>query len=173
MASPSITHKTDVGGVILGVRDVEGVRAAYATIEARLTALGRRAEMSGVLLQAQVEGGVELFVGSTLDPAFGPLIGFGIGGVNVELWRDIVFRVAPLTEADAYAMLSQIRATALLDGFRGGPVVDRAAIAAILVRVSRLVGDLPELRELDINPLVVGPRGVIVVDARIAVAPVV
>lgn len=172
LASPSITHKTDVGGVILGVRDVEGVRAAYATIEARLTALGRRAEMSGVLIQAQVEGGVELFVGSTLDPAFGPLIGFGIGGVNVELWRDIVFRVAPLTEADAYAMLSQIRATALLDGFRGGPVVDRAAIAAILVRVSRLVGDLPELRELDINPLVVGPRGVIVVDARIAVAPV-
>ena len=118
LASPTITHKTDVGGVALGLADEAAVRAAFVDLEARMTALGRRAEMTGVTLQPMVARGVELFVGATRTPGFGPLIAFGIGGTAVELWKDVVFRVHPLTDDDAAAMLDQIRGKALLDGFR-------------------------------------------------------
>ncbi len=172
LASPTITHKTDVGGVALGLADEAAVRAAFVALEARMTALGRRAEMTGVTLQPMVARGVELFVGATRTPGFGPLIAFGIGGTAVELWKDVVFRVHPLTDDDAAAMLEQIRGKALLDGFRGGPVADRAAVVDVLLRVDRLIGDLAEVAELDVNPLVAhGPgTGALALDVRIRVA---
>lgn len=168
LVSEKISHKSDVGGVILGV---EGTAAAsaFCTIAARLEALGLRDQMEGVTIQEMVPSGVELLVGATLDPAYGPMIGFGIGGVNVELWKDIVFRLAPLRDVDAEDMLKGIRAHALLNGFRGAPAVDRAAVLDTLLRVSQLVQDLPEILELDINPLVASPTGVVAVDARIKV----
>jgi len=172
LASESVVHKTDVGGVELGLEDEAAVRAAFAGIEGRLDDAGKGTEMSGVLVQEMVSSGVETFIGVTQDPKFGPLIGFGIGGVNVELWRDVVFRVHPITDVDARQMIEEVRGIKLLDGFRGAPPADRDALVDTLQRVSRMVADLHEIRELDINPYVVGPpgEGGIAVDARIRVA---
>jgi acetyl coenzyme A synthetase (ADP forming)-like protein len=175
LASKTLTHKTDVGGVALGVKDAPGVRAAFAAMRGALEAKGLGDAMQGVVVQPMVPPGVELFVGVTRTPDFGPLVGFGIGGVQVELWKDVVFRVHPLTDLDAADMLAQIRAVKLLDGFRGGPVADRAAVMDALLRVDRMVGDLPTVAELDLNPLVARAPGcgVVAVDARIRVRPAV
>jgi len=170
LASETITHKSDVGGVVLGLGSAAEVRAAFATVADRLTALGRRGEMDGVLLQPMIAPGVETFIGATRDPEFGHLLAFGIGGVNVELWKDVVFRVAPIRDVDAQAMIDGIRGRALLDGFRGAPPVDKAALVDALLRISQLVHDFPALVEIDLNPLVAHPRGAIAVDARIRVA---
>lgn len=172
LASATITHKTDVGGVILDVADAAGVRQACADIRARLAAIGRASELDGVTVQPMVPRGVELFVGATRTPGFGPLIGFGIGGVAVELWKDVGFRVHPLTDADARELVDGVRAQALLDGFRGGPTADRPALLDAILRVDRLMGDLAGVLELDLNPIVTrGPgQGVIAIDARIRVA---
>ena len=171
LASPTITHKTEVGGVVLDVADDDGVRRAYEAIRRRLDELGRAGEMTGVIVQAMVPRGVETFVGATRTSGFGPLLGFGSGGVNVELWKDVVFRVHPLTDLDAREMLDQIRGRALLDGFRGGPVADRDALVDVLLRLDRLVADLPEIAELDVNPLVARApgHGAVAVDARIRI----
>ena len=171
LASETLTHKSDVGGVVLAVADEAGVRAAFAGIQARLRAAVRANEMAGVVVQAMAPRGVETFIGMTQAANYGPLIAFGLGGVAVEVWKDVVFRVHPLTDVDAREMLDQIRGRALLDGFRGGPVADREALVDVLLRVSRLVGDLPEIRELDLNPLVACAPGlgVLAVDARIRV----
>jgi acyl-CoA synthetase (NDP forming) len=171
LASPTITHKTEVGGVVLGLASAAAVREAFSAIRGRLAAIGREGEMEGVVVQEMASRGVETFVGMTQDPSFGPLIGFGIGGVNVEIWRDIVFRVHPLTDVDAREMTEQIRAVKLLEGFRNQPPADRDAIVDTLLRVSRMVGDLPQIREMDVNPLLVREpgRGVVAVDARIRV----
>jgi acetyltransferase len=126
--------------------------------------------MRGVLMQQMVSGGVETFVGATRDPEFGHLLGFGIGGVQVELWKDVVFRVTPLRDVDAHAMIEQIRARPLLDGFRGSQPVDKRALVDVLLRISQLISDVPELLELDLNPLIALPTGAIAVDARIRLA---
>jgi acetyl coenzyme A synthetase (ADP forming)-like protein len=171
LLSDTITHKTDVGGVVLDVVGGEAAAQAYRTIEDRLRERGRHGEMTGVLVQEMVPRGVETFVGVTQDPKFGPLLGFGTGGVNVEVWRDVVFRVHPITDGDARDMVAQIRGAKLLDGFRGAPPADREALADALLCVSRMVGDLPEILEMDVNPLLALPpgEGVVAVDARIRV----
>ena len=170
--SPTITHKSDVGGVVLGLQTREAVADAVEAIRERLRALGREAEMAGVQVQAMAPRGVETFVGVAHDPAYGPLIAFGSGGVDVEVWRDVVFRVHPITDQDAREMLELIRGARLLDGHRGAPPADRAALLETLLRVDRMVADLPRLRELDLNPLVARPagQGVVAVDARVALA---
>ena len=171
LASDTITHKSDVGGVVANLEDADAVRRAFDAVCSGLAAIGRESEMAGVLVQPLVEG-VELFVGSSNDPAFGPLIAFGVGGINVELWRDVVFRVHPITPADARDMLEEIRGAKLLDGFRGSPPADRQAVVDVLLRLNQMVGDLPEILEIDINPLMALPpgRGAIAVDARIRIA---
>ena len=155
IASESVVHKSDVGGVKLGLEGERAVRAAYAEIASRR-----------VLVQRMAPRGVELFVGMTRDPSFGPLVAFGIGGTSVELWGDVVFRLAPLRSTDAAEMLSAIHAKKLLEGFRGAPAVDRAAIEDVLLRVSKLAVDVPEIAELDLNPVVALPDGALAVDAR-------
>lgn len=171
LASRSITHKSDVGGVILGLRDGALVRAAFEQIQNRLSALDRLSEMDGVVVQPMLQGGLETFLGMAQDPSYGPLLGFGIGGVNVEVWKDVVFRVHPLADNDAQDMLEQIRGRKLLEGYRGAPPADQAALVDVLLRVSRMVGDLPEIQELDINPLLALPpgQGAIALDARVRV----
>lgn len=171
LVSPTITHKTDVGGVVLGVESPAATAEAFRAIHGRLAERGQANEMAGVLVQEMLPRGVETFVGVTQDPSFGPLIGFGLGGVNVEIMRDVVFRVHPITDIDAHDMIDQVRGVKLLDGYRGTPPADREALIDAILRVSRMVGDLPELLEMDINPLLaMAPgQGVVVVDARIRV----
>jgi acetyl coenzyme A synthetase (ADP forming)-like protein len=171
LASRHIVHKTDVGGVVLNLSSPEEVRGAFEAMQQNLAARGLLDEMEGAVVQEMVTGGVETYVGVTQAPGFGALVGFGIGGVNVELWRDVAFRVHPLTDVDAREMLEQIRGKPLLDGFRGAPGVDKTAVVDAIVRVDRMVRDNPEIQEMDLNPLLaLAPGGgVVVIDARVRV----
>ena len=171
LVSPTITHKSDVGGVVLDLADEAGVRSAFRGIEQRLAALGRQAEMAGVLVQPMMREGIETIVGMTRDPSFGPLLMFGMGGVQVEILKDVVFRVHPLTDHDARAMVNGVRGAKLLSGYRGAPPGDVAALEEAMLRVSQLAGDHPEIVEMDLNPLkVLEPgKGCVVLDARVAV----
>jgi acetyl coenzyme A synthetase (ADP forming)-like protein len=171
LASPTITHKSDLGGVVLDVRDEPAAREAYQGIARRLAEKGVREQMSGVTVQAMVKEGVETIVGVTLDRAFGPLLMFGLGGVNVELLKDVAFRVQPLTDRDAREMVRSVRGFPLLEGYRGAPACDVAAIEETLLRLSQMLGEQEGIAEMDMNPLkVLAPgKGCIVVDARVAV----
>jgi len=171
LVSSVIQHKTEVGGVRLGLTSSEEVRDAFEAIERSLEEHGLTHEMEGAVVQEMVTAGVETYVGVTHAPGFGALLGFGIGGVNVELWRDVAFRVHPLTDIDAGEMLEQIRGRPLLDGFRGAPPADRQALVDAILRVDRMVAENPEIREMDINPLTALPpgQGVIAIDVRIRV----
>jgi acyl-CoA synthetase (NDP forming) len=171
LASATLTHKSDVGGVVLGLETEEQVRRAFADIGRRLDQQGLRAQMDGVTVQPMVNDGVEAIVGMTQDPSFGPVLMFGLGGVYVELLRDVTFNVAPVTDKDVRQMVRSVRGSKLLEGWRGAPAADRDALEQAILRLSQLVGEVPELAELDLNPLKVLPagRGCMVVDARIAV----
>jgi acetyltransferase len=170
----TISHKTDVGGVILNLASADDVKKAYAQIEQNLDKLSRRAEMQGVTVQKMLSSGVELIVGVTEDRFFGPLIMFGLGGIYTELFKDVDFRIHPLTNCDAREMLASFKAHKILDGWRGAPPSDTAAIGDLLLRVSAMIDDIPEIQELDLNPLIALPKGqgCVVADARISIAPV-
>jgi acyl-CoA synthetase (NDP forming) len=171
LVSPTITHKSDVGGVVLDVRDAAEVRWAFEEIARRVTSLGEGAQMSGVMVQSMIRTGMEAVVGMTRDPVFGPLLMFGLGGVHLELLRDVMFRVHPLTDRDASDMVSGIKGAALLRGYRGAAPGDVAALEEMILRVSALAGDCPEIVEMDLNPVSVGEPGggCVVLDARVAV----
>jgi acyl-CoA synthetase (NDP forming) len=171
LLSPTITHKSDVGGVVLDVREERELYQAVAGIESRLDGLGKRGEMAGVSIQPMVREGVETIIGMTRDPSFGPLLMFGMGGIHVELLQDVVFRVHPLTDRDAREMVQSVRGAKLLSGYRGAPPGDVAKLEEVLLRISQLGGDHPEIVEMDLNPLKVLPpgRGCVVLDARVAV----
>ncbi len=159
---PGLVHKTDAGGVALDLRDVDAVAAAAGDMRARLSPIG-------FVVQRQLARGVEAIVGVTSDPSLGPLLVAGIGGTAVELYKDVAFRVTPVTNLEARAMLDELRGRALLDGFRGAPAADRDALVDVLLRVGALVELLPELVELDLNPVIVAPPGggAIAVDGRL------
>jgi len=169
--SSTIVHKTDVGGVILDVKSADEVEKAFDNIRARLKEMGRDHEMQGVTVQRMVQGGVEAIVGVTQDPSFGPLIMFGIGGVYAELLNDVAVRFHPLTNLDARELIGSVRMAKLFEGFRGSPPCDTQALEDLLLRLSALVEDIPQISELDFNPVKVMPRGegYWVVDSRIAV----
>lgn len=164
------SHKSDVGGVVLGLRDEAAVHAAVSALQERLAGLAAEAPLR-FLVQAQLSGGQELIVGASRAAGVGHLLMFGLGGIHVEVLGDVVFELAPVGPAQAAAMLGSIRAAALLEGVRGRPALDRAAVAEVIERVSCLVQDLPEIDELDLNPLLVWPEGARAVDARIRLAP--
>lgn len=173
LASTTIVHKSDVGGVALGLRDETAVRKAFAGIEARGAALGRRDEMHGVIVQPMAGTDVDVIVGMVLDQDFGPLLAYGSGGVATELLEDVAFRLAPLTDVEATGLVGATRGAALLRGFRGAPIADEPALVELLLRVSRMAVELPELAELDLNPVRVFARGqgAVALDARARVAP--
>jgi acetate---CoA ligase (ADP-forming) len=164
---PSILHKTDVGGIALGLAGEDAVRGAYRDMQARLGDA-----MSGVIVQRIVAGGVEMLVGATSDPTFGPVIACGTGGTLVELFSDVVLRLHPLTDTDATEMINELRGAPLLRGYRGAPVADEHALRDVLLRVSALIDACPEILELDINPLKVLATGACAIDARIRVGHV-
>ena len=174
IASPDILHKTDVGGVKVGLENAEAVRDAFELMVYRAQRYVPEAHIWGCLVQEMAPaGGIEVLVGMNRDPQFGPLVTFGLGGIYVETLKDVTFRLAPFSRQDAEAMLSEIRAHALLDGVRGQPAVDKAALVDVLLRVGQLVQDFPEIVELDINPLMVYPRGqgAIAIDMRLVLNP--
>ncbi|MEV0591445.1 bifunctional acetate--CoA ligase family protein/GNAT family N-acetyltransferase [Nonomuraea cavernae] len=159
-------HKSDVGGVRLDLRSVEEVRQAYADMYARIGP-----EMTGGIVQPMLPKGVEIIVGGVNYPSFGPLVMVGMGGVTAELLADQSFRVPPLSRATAVEMIDELRCAPLLHGYRGTQPVDVEALAEQLIRIGRLLEDLPEVTELDLNPVIVTPAGATTVDARIRVAP--
>ncbi len=169
VVSESVTHKTDVGGVILDRRDRKEVKQGFERIVAKAWEADLAESVQGVLVQRFVQEGIEAVVGVTQDPIFGPLIMFGLGGAYVELIRDVAFRLHPLTEHDIDEMIHSVRAAQLLAGYRGQPAGDEVALKDLIARVSQMVGDIPELLEMDLNPVkILAPgRGCIAVDARI------
>jgi acetyltransferase len=172
VASPDILHKTDVGGVKVGLEGAEDVRDAFELITYRAQRYLPEAQLWGCLVQDMVApGGLEVLVGMNRDPQFGPLVTFGLGGIYVEAMKDVTSRIAPFSPREAEEMLGEIRAHALLDGVRGQPEADKAAVVDTLLRVGQLVQDFPEIVELDINPLVVYPQGqgAIAIDMRLVV----
>ena len=166
VVSDAISHKSDVGGVRLNLDGDDEVSEAFEAIARATNGRG-----DGVLVQAMVDGGVDTLVGVTRDPTYGPLVAFGLGGVDVELLGDVVFRLAPLTDRDARTMVRSIRAARRFDAWRGSPPSDVAAIEDALLRIGRLADEVREIAEMDLNPLRVGARGegAVVLDARIAV----
>jgi acetyltransferase len=169
--SPDISHKSDVGGVALGLRDGAAVREAAAAMLARVAAARPRARVDGVLVQTMVTVGKEMLVGCVRDAQFGALVMVGFGGVYVEVLGDTAARIAPLSVTDAAVMLEELRMAPVLGGIRGEPAVDRAALAAAVAGLSRLGADLPELAEVEINPLMAGPDGAVAIDARARLDP--
>ncbi len=166
--SPDVTHKTDVGGVVLNVPDQAGVRAAFRQLAAVETAGGFRA--GGALVCGMAAAGVEVIIGVTRDLQFGHAVMFGMGGTMVEVLQDISFRIVPFSELDAAEMIGEVRGARILHGVRGAKPADVAALKKLLVQVSELVTQNPEIEELDLNPIFVSPRGVQIADARIVLA---
>ena len=167
--SPDIVHKTDVGGVALDLRTEDDVRAAHDAMLARVRTRQPDARIDGVLVERFVRGGRETIIGVSQDPSFGPVIMFGLGGIYVEALKDVAFRVQPVSDVDAHEMVREIRGIRLLEGMRGEAPADIAAIEETIQRVSQLVGEHPEIIEMDINPFVVLEEGGVVVDARIRI----
>jgi len=169
ISSPDILHKSDIGGVKVGLADEAAVRAAFDEILQAARAHRPGADLRGVLVQEMISGGKEIILGMNRDPQFGPLIMFGLGGIYVEALHDVAFRLAPLAEAEARGMIEEVRSAVLLKGVRGEAPSDVDAVVAGLCRLSQLVCDFPQIAELDINPLVVFEpgRGAVAVDARL------
>ena len=167
VVSPQVVHKTDVGGVVLGVSDAEQVRNAYSRVVENTLRKLPSAEIVGVLVEEQAREGVEVIVGAFKDEQFGQTVMFGLGGVFVEVLDDVSFRVAPVSEEDAEEMVREIRGYRILKGYRGRPPADLEAIKSIIVNVSRMVMELQEIREVDLNPIYVYERGAVAVDVRV------
>jgi acyl-CoA synthetase (NDP forming) len=169
IVSPDILHKTEAGGVIVGVKSADEARTAYDKIIANAKAYRANAQITGVQVQQMLAGGQEVIIGAVTDGSFGKLVAFGLGGVLVEVLKDITFRLAPATRDDALSMLDGIQAAEMLKGVRGGDPVDRDALADMIVSVSQLVNDYPEISELDLNPVFATKNGAIAADVRIVV----
>ncbi len=167
IVSPDILHKTEAGGVRVGVADADAMRAAFEAVTAAARAYDQSARIDGVLVQQMCSGGHELIVGATTDATFGKLVVFGMGGVLVEVSRDVTFRLAPLGEDEAGSMLDDIAAAVVLRGVRGQPGVDRPALVSLLAGLSRLVTDFPEIAEVDLNPVLADEHGAVAVDVRV------
>ncbi|MFJ2256734.1 acetate--CoA ligase family protein [Streptomyces sp. NPDC087844] len=170
IVSPDILHKTDAGGVIVGVEGAADVRAAFHKIIENARAYDAKAHIEGVQVQELLPQGQEVIVGAVTDPTFGKVVAFGLGGVLVEVLKDVTFRLAPVDPDEALSMLDSIRAAEILRGVRGAPAVDRWAIAEQIRRVSELVSDFPDIAEVDLNPVIATPEGAVAADIRVILA---
>ena len=165
--SPQVLHKSDVGGVILNLKDEEGVREAYRRIHENVKAEVPGAVIEGILVQEMAPSSTEVIVGAIKDPTFGPTIMFGLGGIFVEILRDVSFRLVPIERVDAEEMIGEIKAYKILEGARGMPKADKEALIEILLKTSEMLMDIPEIKELDLNPIMVYEKGAKIVDARV------
>lgn len=167
IVSPNIIHKSDIGGVKLNLKTSNEIKEAYRTIMSEVKKHEPNAKISGILVQEMAPSSTEVIVGSIKDNQFGPSVMFGLGGIFVEILEDVVFRIAPVTKQEAELMITEIKAYPVLKGYRNQPPLDTSAIADTIVSTSRLVTDYQEIKELDLNPVMVYERGVKTVDARI------
>ncbi len=167
IVSPDVIHKFDVGGVILNLKSAKDVQDAYDKILTNVKKHKPDARIVGVFVQEMAPPSTEVIVGATKDPQFGPALMFGLGGIFVEVLKDVTFRIAPITDLDAREMITEVKAYPILRGYRGQPPADVDAIVQILLNTSRLVMDHPEIKELDLNPIMVYEKGAKTVDARI------
>src|SRR4051794_18039560 len=167
IVSPDILHKTEAGGVIVGVKSADDAASAYDTIMANAKKYKKDAKIVGVQVQQMIKGGQEVIVGAMTDDSFGKLVAFGMGGVLVEVLKDVTFRLAPATREDAASMLDGIQAAEILKGVRGAKPVSREALQDTITRVSQLVSDFPEISEMDLNPVFASDEGAIAADVRI------
>lgn len=167
IVSPDVVHKSDVGGVVLNLRSSEEVEKAYQQIIGNVKKHKPNAQITGILVQEMAPSSTEIIVGVIKDPQFGHAIMFGLGGIFVELLKDVAFRLLPLTKEEAEEMITEIKAYPVLKGYRKTPPADIPAIIEILLNTSRLVTEHPEIQELDLNPIMVYTKGAKTVDARI------
>ena len=167
IVSPNIIHKSDVGGVIVGLKTANEVKKAYRQILDNVKKHNAKAKIIGVLVQEMAPSSTEVIVGATKDPQFGPALMFGLGGIFVEVLKDVTFRIAPISKEEAHEMIKEVKAYPLLKGYRNLPPADTDAIANILVNTSKLVIEHQEIKELDLNPIMVYRKGAKTVDARI------
>jgi acyl-CoA synthetase (NDP forming) len=159
-------HKSDVGGVVVGLTDEDAVRGAFVEMHERLGDA-----MGGAIVQETAARGVETIVGVTQDPSFGPLVLYGSGGVTAELLADRTLRLVPMTDIDAAEVVRSLRSSPLLFGYRGMPPVDVTALEDLLLRVSLLADEIPEVEEMDCNPVIVSESGAVAVDVKVRLAP--
>ncbi len=165
--SPDVLHKVDVGGVVLDINNKEETREAFNQIIKTVKAHKPNARINGILVQEMAPSSTEVIIGSIKDPQFGPTIMFGLGGTFVEVMKDVSFRIAPISKEDAQEMITEIKAYPILKGYRGQSPRDIDAIIEILLNTSRLVMDNQDIKELDLNPVMVYSKGAKTVDARI------
>lgn len=167
IVSQDIIHKSDMGGVMVGLNNKNDIQRAYKQILQNVMKHDPKAKIAGILVQEMAPASTEVIVGAIKDPQFGPVLMFGLGGVFVEILKDVAFRVAPITEEDALEMISEVKTYPLLKGYRNTPPADTEAISDVLLKTSRLVMDHQEIKELDLNPVMVYKNGAKTVDARI------
>jgi acetyl-CoA synthetase (ADP-forming) len=167
IVSPQVLHKSDAGGILLNIKDADGIQEGFNKIIQNVKTHIPDAEIKGILIQEMAPNGTEVIIGSTRDSTFGPTIMFGIGGIFVEILKDVSFRLAPITVSDATEMIKEIKAYKILEGVRGAPPVDQEAIKKILMATSKMLMECPEIRELDMNPILVYENGAKIVDARV------
>lgn len=165
--SPDILHKTEAGGVVLDIKDDRELAMAYTNMLRNVKTKFPQAKIDGFIVQSTLKDGYEIIIGGKYDPTFGPVVMLGFGGIFVELFNDVAFRVAPLTREDALDMIEEIKSGKILKGFRGRKPADLNAIVDIILKVSRMMAENPEIRELDINPVIANEREAVAVDARI------
>jgi acyl-CoA synthetase (NDP forming) len=170
IVSPEITHKSDIGGVKVGLASAAEVRQAFDDIIAAAKKAEPTARIDGVAVQKMAPTGTEVIVGMSKDPQFGPVLMFGLGGIFVEVLKDVAFRIVPLEPRDARQMVREIKGFAVLEGVRGQPAADLAAIEKLILKLSEFVEAHPEIEELDLNPVFAYADGVIAVDARIVIS---
>lgn len=166
VSSQDIIHKSDIGGVVTGIRNIDDLEKEFRQMQLRISQKVPDAKIEGYIIE-RMESGIELLVGSTIDPMFGPILAFGLGGIYVEVLKDVVFRLIPIEREDATEMLSEIKAAKILDGIRGQPPIDKKALVDLLLQTSDFINQHPEIEELDLNPVFATEKGVSVVDARI------
>jgi len=166
IVSPDIIHKTDAGGVKVGIKDEKEAELAYQEIISKVKKYNKEAKIEGVIVYPMVLQGTEIIIGMMKDPHFGPVVMFGLGGIFVEVLKDISFRILPIEERDAGEMITGIKGYEILKGARGNPPRDIQAIKEVLLKVSKLTTENPEINEIDLNPIFVFEKGLQVVDAR-------
>lgn len=167
IVSPDILHKSDAGGVMLNLSSRKAVRRAFNDIMANARHFSKSADIRGVIVSPMVEPGIEVIIGTKIDDQFGPVIMFGMGGILVEVLKDVAFRVLPISPFTAAKMINEIRSAPLLDGYRGQPASDKKALKKLLLKCSELIESYPEIEEMDLNPVILHPQGTSIVDARI------
>lgn len=167
IVSPDIVHKSDIGGVVLGVMNREDAVKSVEQILRNASVKAPDARISGVVMYKMAPSGLEVIVGGVRDGVFGAAVMFGLGGIFVEVLKDVSFRISPVTIEDALEMINEIKSVTILNGYRGQPPVDKNAIADIIVKTSRLLVENTEIASIDLNPVIAYPKGAIAVDVRV------